>query len=162
MLWAFCFATKYKAVAHYANSVPLFCLSFTASHDRNISEQRFPLWNLLQKHEFPISVWPTVQTIPASSGNMGTIQQMPIPAGSLQNGWLGREGSNLRMPESKSGALPLGDAPTFLHRRAAHSSKMLRGRSIPDKFPGAIALRNERNIAFLQRLARSVTTLRRH
>src|SRR5690606_29920125 len=26
-------------------------------------------------------------------------------------GWLGREGSNLRMPESKSGALPLGDAP---------------------------------------------------
>jgi hypothetical protein len=25
--------------------------------------------------------------------------------------WLGREGSNLRMPESKSGALPLGDAP---------------------------------------------------
>ena len=27
-------------------------------------------------------------------------------------GWLGREDSNLRMPESKSGALPLGDAPT--------------------------------------------------
>src|SRR6185295_3348263 len=27
-------------------------------------------------------------------------------------GWLGREGSNLRMPESKSGALPLGYAPT--------------------------------------------------
>ena len=25
--------------------------------------------------------------------------------------WLGRQGSNLRMPESKSGALPLGDAP---------------------------------------------------
>gem|GEM_PF-5666489 len=25
--------------------------------------------------------------------------------------WLGRKGSNLRMPESKSGALPLGDAP---------------------------------------------------
>ena len=26
--------------------------------------------------------------------------------------WLGREGSNLRMAESKSAALPLGDAPT--------------------------------------------------
>src|ERR1700733_6410902 len=26
-------------------------------------------------------------------------------------GWLGRKDSNLRMPESKSGALPLGDAP---------------------------------------------------
>jgi hypothetical protein len=26
--------------------------------------------------------------------------------------WLGRQGSNLGMPESKSGALPLGDAPT--------------------------------------------------
>jgi hypothetical protein len=26
-------------------------------------------------------------------------------------GSLGRKGSNLRMPESKSGALPLGDAP---------------------------------------------------
>ena len=25
--------------------------------------------------------------------------------------WLGRQGSNLGMPESKSGALPLGDAP---------------------------------------------------
>ncbi len=29
--------------------------------------------------------------------------------------WLGREGSNLRMPESKSGALPLGDAPVVTH-----------------------------------------------
>src|SRR6478752_3091791 len=27
------------------------------------------------------------------------------------NGWLGREDSNLRMVESKSTALPLGDAP---------------------------------------------------
>jgi hypothetical protein len=26
--------------------------------------------------------------------------------------WLGRQDSNLGMPESKSGALPLGDAPT--------------------------------------------------
>ena len=30
--------------------------------------------------------------------------------------WLGREESNLRMPESKSGALPLGDAPAEPHR----------------------------------------------
>jgi hypothetical protein len=28
--------------------------------------------------------------------------------------WLGREGSNLRMAESKSAALPLGYAPTGL------------------------------------------------
>src|SRR6266542_2418705 len=28
-----------------------------------------------------------------------------------RTGWLGREDSNLRMPESKSGALPLGYAP---------------------------------------------------
>jgi hypothetical protein len=28
-----------------------------------------------------------------------------------QKDWLGREGSNLRMAESKSAALPLGDAP---------------------------------------------------
>ena len=28
-----------------------------------------------------------------------------------RNGWLGREDSNLRMVESKSTALPLGDAP---------------------------------------------------
>lgn len=30
------------------------------------------------------------------------------------DGWLGREDSNLRMAESKSAALPLGDAPTAL------------------------------------------------
>src|SRR5215467_6856171 len=30
---------------------------------------------------------------------------------SLQSGWLGRQDSNLGMPESKSGALPLGYAP---------------------------------------------------
>src|SRR5258708_39079490 len=32
---------------------------------------------------------------------------------SLRNSWLGREDSNLRMVESKSTALPLGDAPRF-------------------------------------------------
>ncbi len=32
------------------------------------------------------------------------------------NIWLGREGSNLRMTVSKTVALPLGDAPTGLHR----------------------------------------------
>jgi hypothetical protein len=30
----------------------------------------------------------------------------------LDAAWLGREGSNLRMAESKSAALPLGYAPT--------------------------------------------------
>ena len=29
------------------------------------------------------------------------------------NGWLGRQDSNLRMPGSKPGALPLGDAPSY-------------------------------------------------
>ncbi len=31
----------------------------------------------------------------------------------LRKNWLGREDSNLRMAESKSAALPLGDAPSF-------------------------------------------------
>ena len=30
----------------------------------------------------------------------------------VKRNWLGREGSNLRMAESKSAALPLGYAPT--------------------------------------------------
>src|SRR6266566_4037863 len=30
-----------------------------------------------------------------------------------RTGWLGREDSNLRLPESKSGALPLGYAPPW-------------------------------------------------
>ena len=34
-----------------------------------------------------------------------------LPKPRSSDGWLGREDSNLRMPESKSGALPLGDAP---------------------------------------------------
>src|ERR1700730_7449376 len=33
------------------------------------------------------------------------------------NNWLGREDSNLRMAESKSAALPLGDAPVALSSR---------------------------------------------
>src|ERR1700722_13847457 len=40
--------------------------------------------------------------------------QAPAFAGPLaicDGEWLGRKDSNLRMPESKSGALPLGDAP---------------------------------------------------
>src|SRR5688572_1296140 len=36
--------------------------------------------------------------------------------------WLGRQDSNLGMPESKSGALPLGDAPMF-QIRLAHSCR---------------------------------------
>jgi hypothetical protein len=35
-----------------------------------------------------------------------------------RTGWLGREGSNLRMGESKSPALPLGDAPIDLREPA--------------------------------------------
>jgi hypothetical protein len=47
--------------------------------------------------------------------------------------WLGREGSNLRMPESKSGALPLGDAPAGRPRinqpgRPANPAKWPEGR----------------------------------
>ena len=41
--------------------------------------------------------------------------------GNYKNAWLGREDSNLRMVESKSTALPLGDAPTRGMRRAALS-----------------------------------------
>ena len=46
-----------------------------------------------------------------SLGNVGFISKHEKTAGSSRRDWLGREGSNLRMPESKSGALPLGDAP---------------------------------------------------
>jgi hypothetical protein len=35
----------------------------------------------------------------------------------LGNAWLGREDSNLRMVESKSTALPLGDAPKLSGKR---------------------------------------------
>ena len=50
-----------------------------------------------------------------------------------EENWLGREGSNLRMPESKSGALPLGDAPTARLRinqpgRGANPAKQPEGR----------------------------------
>ena len=39
-----------------------------------------------------------------------------------RTGWLGREGSNLRMAESKSAALPLGYAPTGCPGTRAGSS----------------------------------------
>jgi hypothetical protein len=47
----------------------------------------------------------------------------------VRNNWLGREDSNLRMAESKSAALPLGDAPTPLFipgcrpRRPDHNAR---------------------------------------
>jgi hypothetical protein len=34
---------------------------------------------------------------------------------SKEIGWLGRQDSNLGMPVPKTGALPLGDAPTATH-----------------------------------------------
>ena len=40
-----------------------------------------------------------------------------------KNAWLGREDSNLRMVESKSTALPLGDAPIDCVRKAADDSR---------------------------------------
>ena len=47
---------------------------------------------------------------------MGTLVRTPCQnkksrEPSSQDFWLGRLDSNQRMPESKSGALPLGDAP---------------------------------------------------
>src|SRR6185295_6783825 len=39
-------------------------------------------------------------------------QKLFIQRAQLVGSWLGREGSNLRMSESKSAALPLGYAPT--------------------------------------------------
>ena len=40
--------------------------------------------------------------------------------------WLGREGSNLRMTESKSVALPLGDAPTWRRDRSVSGPRKAR------------------------------------
>src|ERR1700744_6078377 len=42
-------------------------------------------------------------------------------ADAVRRGWLGREGSNLRMAESKSAALPLGYAPS---RPGRHHSEI--------------------------------------
>ena len=42
--------------------------------------------------------------------------------------WLGREGSNLRMAESKSAALPLGYAPTARPDKAETAGKPFAGR----------------------------------
>ena len=44
--------------------------------------------------------------------------------------WLGRQDSNLRMPASKAGALPLGDAPTSL-APIAGVARMKRGDCAP-------------------------------
>src|SRR5207302_11476011 len=60
-------------------------------------------------------------------------------------GWLGREDSNLRLPESKSGALPLGYAP--IDARAAREPHLIRNNdrsgqadiSKPARGPVAIA-----------------------
>ena len=49
----------------------------------------------------------------------------------LVGSWLGRQDSNLRMPGSKPGALPLGDAPSRCGRkRFASASKDPKGRRI--------------------------------
>ncbi len=56
--------------------------------------------------------------------------------------WLGREDSNLRMAESKSAALPLGDAPIRRRRRTSG------GKARRTIVPGA-AYRNGRSGGFL-------------
>jgi hypothetical protein len=38
--------------------------------------------------------------------------------------WQGRLDSNQRMPGSKPGALPLGDAPIFLHLLCFHTERV--------------------------------------
>jgi hypothetical protein len=52
------------------------------------------------------------------AGISGLISQLFGSLAKRQNAWLGREDSNLRMVESKSTALPLGDAPTAEGRKA--------------------------------------------
>src|SRR3954452_11391238 len=46
------------------------------------------------------------------AGISGPVRHRLLTIAERQTGWLGREGSNLRMAESKSAALPLGYAPT--------------------------------------------------
>ena len=45
--------------------------------------------------------------------NGGLYRHFTVKISGARTGWLGREGSNLRMAESKSAALPLGYAPTM-------------------------------------------------
>ena len=55
----------------------------------------------------------------------------PVVGPINENAWLGREDSNLRMVESKSTALPLGDAPTRDLRRAALAGGRTLKRGLP-------------------------------
>ena len=68
---------------------------------------------------FPPHTVSVVQMTRASRGSVGHFSVAGKDQQSQRNAWLGREDSNLRMAESKSAALPLGDAP----RRADHNRR---------------------------------------
>ena len=81
------------------------------SHDWNFAQQRTWLPESPEILRISISVHGLALTSRLTAGTCRTKEGPTNPTLSMVNGWLGREGSNLRMPESKSGALPLGDAP---------------------------------------------------
>ena len=55
----------------------------------------------------------------------------PVQSPDCGTAWLGREDSNLRMAESKSAALPLGDAPVLRHRNlGSHGAADHSGRTL--------------------------------
>ena len=62
-----------------------------------------------------------------------------------RNGWLGREGSNLRMAESKSAALPLGYAPTGRNEGRIEPLGRLRQRPV---YRGSCAISTGRTAEF--------------
>ena len=51
------------------------------------------------------------KSAPAKPHGMRAFERLAAGSRDSQYAWLGREDSNLRMAESKSAALPLGDAP---------------------------------------------------
>ena len=59
--------------------------------------------------------------------------------------WLGRQDSNLGMPESKSGALPLGDAPIY-----GKFSDCASNNRVPRRIPGNFLLASARLLFFLK------------
>ena len=88
----------------YENLAITECADFGTT-DRNLQEARY------LGGQYGVGV-------PAEDHEIAVGHVMRFPLRRWQNSpriiWLGRQGSNLGMPESKSGALPLGDSPVVL------------------------------------------------
>ena len=85
-------------------------------HSRILLPQRLPAHQHVKITDLVVSVLKCAGFNLTCVGTCASFSDTADHAGSMLKSWLGREGSNLRMPESKSGALPLGDAPICVFR----------------------------------------------